>query len=161
MLVEFQQALADLTASPDLCIQVRREPAILHQRYELTEREWRRLVGIVQHPGMACACIVYRANRLAPLAMNIPQTCRALGNELRAIVSEYWAAFPEGNVHFFIETNRFCQFLKAAVAEGRSFPAEVASTLEREAAIVAAALRESETEAMLYHGPVPEAFDAE
>jgi len=69
MLVEFQQALADLTASPDLCIQFRREPAILHQRYELTEREWRRLVGIVQHPGMACACIVYRANRLAPLAL--------------------------------------------------------------------------------------------
>ena len=75
MLAEFQQALADLTASPELCIQVRRDPAVLNQRYILTERERDRLVGIVRHPGMACACTVYRANRLAPLAMNIPQTC--------------------------------------------------------------------------------------
>jgi len=65
MLVEFQQALADLTASPELCVRVRRDPSILHRNYELTEREWRRLVGIVRHPGMACACMVYRANRLA------------------------------------------------------------------------------------------------
>ena len=39
MLIEFQQALADLTASPELCISVRRDPALLHQRYELTQRE--------------------------------------------------------------------------------------------------------------------------
>jgi len=114
MLVEFQQALADLTASPELCVRVRRDPSILHRNYELTEREWRRLVGIVRHPGMACACMVYRANRLAPLALNIPQTCRALGEELRAVVSEYWETFPEGNVHFFIEADRFCRFLKVS-----------------------------------------------
>lgn len=148
MLVEFQQALADLTASPELCTRVRRDPTVLHQHYELTEREWRRLVGIVRHPGMACACIVYRANRLAPLAMNIPQTCRALGKELRSVVSEYWATFPEGNIHFFIETDRFCRFLEAKLAEGCGFPAEVAPALAREAAIVAAALQESMTEAM-------------
>lgn len=150
MLVEFQQALADLTASPELCIQARRDPSVLHERYKLTEREWHRLVGIVRHPGMACACIIYRANRLAPLAMNIPKTCRALGKELRAVVSEYWAVFPEGNVHFFIETDRFCRFLKEKLAEGGSFPDEVASELEREAAIVADALRESETELLRY-----------
>jgi hypothetical protein len=150
MLVEFQQALADLTASPELCIRVRRDPAILRRNYQLTEREWRRLHGIVQHPGMACACTVYRANRLAPLAMNLPQTCRALGKELRAVVSEYWAAFPEGNVHFFIETDRFCRFLRAKLAAGARFPEEVAPALAREASVVAAALRESETEAMPY-----------
>jgi hypothetical protein len=150
MLVEFQQAVADLTASPEFCISVRRDPAILRQRYELTEREWRRLVGIVQHPGMACACTVYRANRLAPLAMNLPLTCRALGKELRAVVSEYWATFPEGNVHFFIETDRFCRFLEAKLAEGVRFPAKVAPVLAQEAALIADALRESETEAMPY-----------
>ena len=150
MLIEFQQALADLTASPELCISVRRDPALLHQRYELTQREWLRLVGIVRHPGMACACTVYRANRLAPLAMNLPQTCRALGKELRAVASEYWAAFPEGNVHFFIETDRFCRFLEAKLAQGARFPAAVAPALAQEAALVAAALRESETEAMPY-----------
>jgi hypothetical protein len=147
MLVEFQQALADLTASPELCNRVRSDPLILRQKYELTEREWHRLIGIVQHPGMACACMVYRANRLAPLALNIPQTCRALGKELRGIVSEYWAAFPEGNVHFFVETYRFCQFLSAKLSEGRILPTEVAPALAREAAIIATALHESQTEA--------------
>jgi hypothetical protein len=150
MLVEFQQALADLTASPEFCIRARRDPTILHQHYELTEREWRRLIGIVRHPGMACACTVYRANRLAPLALNIPQTCRALGKELRAVMSEYWSTFPEVHVHFFIETDRFCQFLKAKLAAGGGFPAEVATALEREAAFVAEALRASETEATPY-----------
>ena len=153
MLVEFQQALADLTASPELCIRVRRDPSILHQHYELTEREWRRLVGIVRHPGMACACMVYRANRLAPLALNIPQTCRALGEKLRPIVSEYWATYPEGNVHFFIEANRFCHFLKAKLATGCDLPGEVAPVLERESAIVADALHESLTEATPFEVP--------
>jgi hypothetical protein len=147
MLVEFQQALADLTASPELCIQVRRDPAVLNQRYILTERERHRLVGIVRHPGMACACTVYRANRLAPLAMNIPQTCKALGKQLRAVVSEYWAMFPEGNVHFFIETDRFCRFLRQKLRESGSLPAEVELVLAREAATIADALRESQTEA--------------
>jgi hypothetical protein len=90
MLIEFQQALADLTASPALCVRVLEEPSLLKERYGLTDREWHRLVGIAQHPGMACACMVYRANRLAPLALNIPETCRALGKQLRAVVSEYW-----------------------------------------------------------------------
>ena len=45
MLVEFQQALADLTASPELCTHIRRDPSILEQRYELTDRERRRLIG--------------------------------------------------------------------------------------------------------------------
>jgi hypothetical protein len=147
MLVEFQQALADLTASPELCVKVRQEPAILKERYELTEREWDRLVGIVRHPGMACACTVYRANRLAPLALNIPETCRALGKQLRSVVSEYWRLYPEGNVHFFVEADRFCRFLKTKLDSDRSIAPEVRPVLVRDAAIIATALRESQTEA--------------
>src|SRR5262249_42630686 len=100
VLADFQQALADLTASPRVCIDARFDPALLKRKYELTEREWLRLVAIVNSKGMECACIVYRANRLAPLALNIPQTCKALGSELRAVVSEFWDEFPETNVHF-------------------------------------------------------------
>jgi hypothetical protein len=147
MLVEFQQALADLTASPELCVRVRREPSVLKERYELTDREWRRLAGIVEHPGMACACMVYRANRLAPLALNIPATCRALGKHLRAVVSEYWRLYPEGNVHFFVEADRFCRFLKAKLERDQSTAAEVGPALDRDAAMIAIALRESQTEA--------------
>jgi hypothetical protein len=146
MLADFQQALADLTGSPELCLGVRRDPSILRQKYELTEREWHRLVGIVQHHGMECACIVYRANRLAPLALNIPQTCKALGQGLRDVVSEFWAEYPETNVHFFVETDRFCRFLKAKLDEGWVFPNDISPILALESAAVAAALQESYTE---------------
>jgi hypothetical protein len=146
MLAEFQQALADLTASPALCSAARSDPSMLRAKYTLTEREWSRLVSVVEHKGMECACIVYRANRLAPLALNIPETCRALGPELRNVVSEFWEAFPETNVHFFIETDRFCSFLKAKLASAHALPPSVASALARESALVASALRESYTE---------------
>lgn len=146
MLADFQQALADLTASPELCIQIRRDPSALRQRYSLTDREWLRLIGIVEHRGMECACIVYRANRLAPLALNIPQTCKALGRELRSVVSEFWAAHPETNVHFFVETDRFCRFLKTKLSNGQIAAANVGPILEQESAAVAAALHESYTE---------------
>jgi len=143
MLAEFQQALADLTASPELCINARKEPAILLERYELTNREWRRLVGLVNDKGMQCACIVYRANRLAPLALNLPETCKALGSNLRSVASEFWNAHPETNVHFFIETDRFCNFLEAKIAAGHKFTPEVIECLAREHAIVFAGLTES------------------
>ena len=149
MLAEFQQALADLTASPELCMRVRREPSVLREQYALTEREWKRLVGIVAHPGMACACIVYRANRLAPLALNIPETCKALGNDLRDVVSEFWQAFPETNVHFFVETHRFCQFLKAKLDAGARYSEQVAAALQNESVLVAAGLKESYTESLI------------
>lgn len=147
MLADFQQALADLTGSPELCLDVRRDPLVLRKKYELTDREWHRLVGIVQHRGMECACIVYRANRLAPLALNIPQTCKALGQELRDVVSEFWAQYPETNVHFFVETDRFCRFLKTKMTEGRVFATDVGPILALESAAVSAALQESYTEA--------------
>ena len=91
--------------------------------------------------------MVYRANRLAPLALNIPETCRALGPDLRDILSEYWAEAPESNVHFYVETDRFCRYLKARIADGRLFPPAVRQALARESAIVAAALEESRIEA--------------
>jgi hypothetical protein len=146
MLIDFQQALVDLTASPELCSAVRSDPAVLRSHYQLTEREFNRIVAIVRQPGMVCACVVYRANRLAPLAMNVPRTCRALGSELSAIVSEYWAKYPEGNVHFYIETDRFCHFLRSKLESGAKFSSEVASVLAEESMIVANALMESKTE---------------
>jgi hypothetical protein len=149
MLADFQQALADLTASPDMCISVRRNPRELRERYDLTDREWRRLTAIVGHPGMACACIVYRANRLAPLAMNIPATCKALGSHLRGVVDEFWRAYPESNVHFYIETERFCCFLEELLRAGRAFDPQVELVLALESSVVRAALSASHTEAHL------------
>jgi hypothetical protein len=143
MLAEFQQALVDLTASPTLSSSVRLDPSVLDTRYKLTARERDRILGIVLHSGMACACMVYRSNRLAPLAMNVPRTCRALGPRLRGIVEEFWAAFPEANVHFFVEADRFCRFLQARIAEGRRFSTDVVEAVDMEGSAVAAALHES------------------
>jgi hypothetical protein len=119
MLVEFQQALADLVAAPDLCRQVRVNPTQLRQRYDLSQREYDRLVAMVNHEAMACNCMLYRANRLAPLAMNLNEFCRALGSRLGPLLSEYSIRYPNTNVHFYAECDRFCQFIVGKIeAEG-------------------------------------------
>jgi len=146
MLAEFQQALVDLIASPELVVQVRAEPSILGRKYQLTDREFRRLVTIVWHRGMRSNCILYRANRLAPLALNVPDICKSLGSNLRDLASEFWKTHPETHVHFFIETDRFCRFLKARVANGANFGAKFEEALARESAIITAALAESHIE---------------
>ena len=148
MLAEFQQALVDLTAAPARCAELRQDPAPLRSQYDLTDREFDRLVQMLRHPGMRCACVVYRANRLAPLVMNAPDTCRSLGPALRPYVDEFWDANPEANVHFYIETDRFCRFLLAKAASDEAFPVATLAHLRRESAIVAAALEESRTEAL-------------
>jgi hypothetical protein len=146
MLADFQQALADLTASPALCVRILHEPRELNERYQLTPREQDRLLGMVRHPGMACACTVYRANRLAPLAMYVPRTCRALGPLLREVVEAFWAEFVETDVHMFIETDRFCRFLQTRMDNEHEYPPEVEMALALEGRAVAMALRESCTD---------------
>jgi hypothetical protein len=137
MLAEFQRALADLTASPDLCREVRADPAALRPRYDVTEREWRRLVSIAQSKGMEANCMLYRANRLAPVALNLPRTCELLREELPGLLSRYWAGEPTTDVHFLVEADRFCRFLRehavlpdAALAALAEEHAEVAARLE-------------------------------
>lgn len=148
MLADFQQALADLTASPELCIAVRADADLLLARYTLTERETQRLLGIALHPGMACACTVYRMNRLAPLAMNLRDTLRALGPALRLLISDYWHDHPRGHAHFFIESDRFCRWLRLRIESGEIVAPEVRSLLERDSAAVRAAIEASCTEAV-------------
>src|SRR5215831_1900665 len=137
MLTEFQQALCDLTASPQLCIEARKNPTILRERYELTDREAHRLIAIVRHRGMESACMIYRANRLAPLAMNVPDTCKVLGQSLRPLVEEFWKLHPETNVHFFIETYRFCLFLQAKLEAGYPFSDDAIKAINRESKAIA------------------------
>lgn len=141
MLIDFQRALADLTASPSLCREVRAAPQILRETYDLTEKEWRRLVGIVGSKGMEANCILYRANRLAPVALNLPNTCHALGDELNRLICAYWDSEPITDVHFLVEADRFCRFLLAQPG----LPTEALTALQEEGAIVAAKLEASRT----------------
>jgi hypothetical protein len=139
MLVDFQIALAELTASPALCRQVRVTPEILRDRYTLTEKERRRLEAIAGSKGMEANCMLYRANRLAPVALNLPETCTALGEDLNPLISAYWDSEPTTDVHFLVEADRFCRFLN----EQPELPPAVLPPLKREHAIVAAKLAAS------------------
>ena len=111
-LVEFQTALADMTASPALCRQVRRTPGTLRDRYDLTDKEWRQLSAVAASKGMEANCMLYRANRLAPVALNMPETCEAIRDDLDSLISEYWESEPTTDVNFLVEADRFCHFLE-------------------------------------------------
>lgn len=111
-LAAFQRALTDLTASPTMCRFVRHDAEWLSEAYDLTEQERDRLAGIAASDGMEANCILYRANRLAPVALNCPDLCDALGDDLTPLISAYWEAEPTTNVHFLVETERFCAFLE-------------------------------------------------
>jgi hypothetical protein len=136
MLVEFQKALADLTASPELCRKARRKPEILRERYTLTDKEWRRLAGIVASKGMEANCMLYRANRLIPVALNLPETCDAIRDDLNRLISAYWESEPTTDVHFLVEADRFCRFLKSQKGLSR----KARAMLRREHDVVAAKL---------------------
>ena len=132
MLVEFQQALADLVASPEACRQVRASPAQLRLRYDLSQREFDRLVAMVNHRGMACNCMLYRANRLSPFALNLPGLCRALGPRLGPLLTEYSALYPSTNVHFYLECDRFCDFIEAKLNDGWELEPQAIAILNEE-----------------------------
>ena len=145
-LAQFQAALADLTASPDLVRQVRAEPGVLAGRYHLTPLETRRLAGIAASPGMEANCMLYRANRLAPVALNLPETCTALGDDLNPLISAFWDAEPTTDVHFLIEADRFARYLACRLD---SLSLEARSALAREHTAICAKLAASRLRAGL------------
>jgi hypothetical protein len=142
MLSEFQQAFAEMVASPDWCRKVRQEPSNLRARYTLTDREVQRLIALADHPNMRMNCMLYRANRLAPLALNLPRLCLALGESLGAIATAYWTANPRTDVHFLLESKRFCDFLRGQVAS-RAIDCNISSVLEEESQLVERRLQAS------------------
>src|ERR1043166_1432583 len=146
MLAEFQQAFADLVASPDLCIQARHDSQLLRSHYQLTELEAERLQAGVNHPGMKCNCMLYRANRLAPLAMNLPNLIRELGDDLRGMLDDFWKIYRNTDVHFYVESYRFCEFVDQEISRGRKFSRDVAPALKAEMTIMAERLEVSHTE---------------
>jgi hypothetical protein len=145
MLDQFQQAFSDLVGSPAFVSDVRERPEVLYERYELSELEWRRLVHVVNQKGMECNCMLYRANRLVPIAMNLPELCKVLEKDLRAILSEYWTLYPRTDVHFLLESYRFCEFLKAKFDRGDIADSTISSVLAAEMAVIAARLEASYT----------------
>lgn len=128
MLAAFQQAMADLVASPEMCASLRRSRSVL-EGYVLTELETDRLVAMAASPAMAANCMVYRSNRLTPIAVNFPRTCAVLGHDLRGVVDRFWSFCPtQPFVHFLIEARRFAVFLANTLSD-------LPSTVDRDALV--------------------------
>jgi len=138
---QFQRAFSDLTASAELVKNVRTNPDLLDENYDLTDLELRRLTAIVNEPGMECNCVLYRANRLAPIVINLPESCGALGDNLRTLLSEYWENNAQLGDNFWLEAYDFCEFVKARIEAG-SIPASVLESIDREQDVVAEQLKQ-------------------
>ncbi len=82
------------------------------------------------------------ARRVHPIS---PQTA-ALGPDLREMLDAFWTEYANTDVHFYVESYRFCEFIQQQIARGRTFAAEVAPALDREMSILAERLEVSHTE---------------
>ena len=117
-LPEFQRALTDFVASPELCRDAVADPRRFAGKYDLTERELKRLLHSAQQPGMKVCWSLHRANRFGPMHAILPLTCRALGPDLRRELDAFWhGALPE-DLQFKSEAERFASFLRRRVREG-------------------------------------------
>jgi hypothetical protein len=116
-LASFQRALADLAASPALCLAARRDPGVF-DRYQPTPRERRRLEDVVRQRGMSTHCTLYRVHRITPLYTMLGCTCFLLGERLLGLVEAFWAEQPESDLQHLPEVDRFADFLRARLASG-------------------------------------------
>lgn len=131
----FQQAMCDLVASPDLCLTLIETPDEVLGRYDLSERDRRRLVEVVQQPGMLVNCSLYRANRLSPIYNLVPRTCFLLGKSLLEEATEFWKEFRETRLQFHEEVQRFGDFLRRRIEVGALRNPMLAEILEYELAL--------------------------
>jgi hypothetical protein len=81
---------------------------------------------------MEANCMLYRANRLAPVALNLPDTCDAIREDLNRLISAFWESEPTTDVNFLVEADRFCRFLR----DRPDLPSRASSVLAREHAVV-------------------------
>ncbi len=111
-LLGFQRALADLAASPGFCTKTIQSPEATLHPYELTDQERARLAAMVRDPLMATNCALYRANRMTPIFMFFPMTCRLLGQTLRLELDAFWSAQRAVDLQYLQETDRFARFVR-------------------------------------------------
>jgi hypothetical protein len=118
-LPEFQRALTDVVASPELCRAAAADASRLTGEYDLTERELKRLLHSAPQPGMKVRWSLHRANRFGPMQAILPLTCRALGPHLRRELDAFWNGELPEDVQFKSEAGRFASFLRRRLSEGR------------------------------------------
>jgi hypothetical protein len=104
-------------------------------RYDLSDRDRRRLVEVVQQPGMLVNCSLYRANRLSPIYNLVPHTCFLLGNALLDEATEFWKDFSETRLQFHDEVKQFGDFLRRRLETGSLQNPMLAEVIDYELAL--------------------------
>lgn len=117
-LLSFQKALTDLIASPQLCLQLRDDPAAILSHYELTPREQQRLQTVVHQRGMSVSCTLYRVNRITPIYTMLPYTCFLLGSQLMPLIEAFWAIDNRSDLQFKREITIFGEFILGKLMNG-------------------------------------------
>jgi len=97
---------------------MRVSPKFVLERYELTDREQRRLIRVVWQRGMSVSCTLYRINRMTPLYTLLPLTCNLLGEELVPLGELFWVTFRDSDLQFKPEIDRFARFLRDRMDSG-------------------------------------------
>ena len=114
----FQKAICDLVASPELTARLTEYPEDVLAQYDLTDRDRRRLMEVVQQPGMTVNHALYRVNRLSPIYSLMPNTCFLLDDRLMDEAIEFWKEFDETRLQFNEEVENFGNFLRSRVEAG-------------------------------------------
>jgi hypothetical protein len=117
-LLEYQRALAELAARPDLCRRLRADDASALDAWELTPRERARVEASVRHAGWAVNCTLYRANRLGPIYTLLPRSCFLLGDRFRDEADRFWALHPRPDFMTRREIPRFAGYLRDRLQGG-------------------------------------------
>jgi hypothetical protein len=114
----FQQAIVDLTLAPRRVRRLMQGDLSVLERYELTERERKRILFAVAQPGMELNCTIARGNRFEPVAELFPMTCTLLKPVLRELLDEIWEDAPPTNYQFAGEDEAFIKAVRRKIVSG-------------------------------------------
>ena len=107
-----------MVASPGLCLAVRDGGSGFLAKFDLSDKERKRLLEVVWQKGMSVSCSMYRSNRITPLYTLLNFTCLLLGENLRKELDEYWSRTVLPDLQFRQEIERFGSYLEDRLASG-------------------------------------------
>src|SRR6478735_4881970 len=107
-LPSFQRAFYDLIANPAFCMEAKENPQLLSEKYDLTEKESKRLNTVIWQKGMSTNCTLYRVNRVTPIYTLMPYTCKLLGDTILPVLNEFWSNFARTKLQYKDEVALFC-----------------------------------------------------
>ena len=114
----FQQALVDLTLAPKSAKRLIQGDLTILESYDLDEREVRRLLDVVNQPGMSLNCTIARGNRFDAIGEIFPMTCVLLEPVLRNLLDELWENYRPTNYQFAGEEQAFADIVRNKLATG-------------------------------------------